>query len=306
MEGSYNEKNKFEKDWKYIMQKENYLKGMLMIILSAFCFACMNVCVRLAGDIPSVQKSFFRNLVAAVFAASILCKNHICPRVKKEYWGPLAVRCIFGTVGILCNFYAVDHLLVADASILNKLSPFFAIVFSFLLLKEKIKPTQAFCVLLAFAGCLFVVKPGFQNAALIPALIGVCGGLGAGIAYTMVRVLGTHGVKGPVIVFYFSAFSCVAVLPWIVVNYAPMTMEQVGTLLLAGLFAAGGQFSITAAYTFAPARKISIFDYSQIIFATVLGFLLFGEVPDAYSFVGYGLIILASFCMFVYNRREQA
>ena len=306
MEGSYNEKNKFEKDWKYIMQKENYLKGMLMIILSAFCFACMNVCVRLAGDIPSVQKSFFRNLVAAVFAASILCKNHICPRVKKEYWGPLAVRCIFGTVGILCNFYAVDHLLVADASILNKLSPFFAIVFSFLLLKEKIKPTQAFCVLLAFAGCLFVVKPGFQNAALIPALIGVCGGLGAGIAYTMVRVLGTHGVKGPVIVFYFSAFSCVAVLPWIVVNYSPMTMEQVGTLLLAGLFAAGGQFSITAAYTFAPARKISIFDYSQIIFATVLGFLLFGEVPDAYSFVGYGLIILASFCMFLYNRREQA
>ena len=161
-------------------------------------------------------------------------------------------------------------------------------------------------MLLAFAGCLFVVKPGFQNAALIPALIGVCGGLGAGIAYTMVRVLGTHGVKGPVIVFYFSAFSCVAVLPWIVVNYAPMTMEQVGTLLLAGIFAAGGQFSITAAYTFAPARKISIFDYSQIIFATVLGFLLFGEVPDAYSFVGYGLIILASFCMFVYNRREQA
>ena len=85
-----------------------------------------------------------------------------------------------------------------------------------------------------------------------------------------------------------------------------MTIRQVGTLLLAGLFAAGGQFSITAAYTFAPARKISIFDYSQIIFATVLGFLLFGEVPDAYSFVGYGLIILASFCMFLYNRREQA
>ncbi|MDD7728046.1 MAG: EamA family transporter, partial [Clostridia bacterium] len=48
------------------------------------------------------------------------------------------------------------------------------------------------------------------------------------------------------------------------------------------------------------------FDYSQIIFATVLGFLLFGEVPDAYSFVGYGLIILASFCMFLYNRREKA
>ncbi len=75
------------------------------------------------------------------------------------------------------------------------------------------------------------------------------------------------------------------------------------TLLMAGLFAAGGQFTITAAYTYAPAGKISIFDYSQIIFATLLGFFLFGEIPDHYSFIGYGLIILASLGMFVYNMK---
>jgi drug/metabolite transporter (DMT)-like permease len=189
------------------MKQENYIRGMIMIILSAFFFACMNVSVRLAGDLPSVQKSFFRNLVAAFFAAIILIKNHTAPKVEKTQWGSLFLRCAFGTLGILCNFYAIDHLLVADASILNKLSPFFAIIFSFLLLKEKIKPAQAMCVILAFVGCLFVVKPGFENAHLIPALIGVCGGLGAGIAYTMVRKMGTHGVKGPVIVFYFSCFS---------------------------------------------------------------------------------------------------
>ena len=169
----------------------------------------MNVSVRLAGDLPSVEKSFFRNLVAAVFAAAILCKNRTVPKVDKKYWGPLILRCVCGTLGILCNFYAIDHLLVADASILNKLSPFFAIIFSFLLLKEKIRPVQAACVALAFIGCLFVVKPGFQNAALVPALIGVCGGLGAGIAYTMVRVLGTHGVKGAgyrVLFFIFLLF----------------------------------------------------------------------------------------------------
>ena len=146
------------------MKQENYIKGMVMIILSAFFFACMNVSVRLAGDLPSVQKSFFRNLVAAVFAAIILTRKHMVPRVQKQYWGSLFLRCAFGTLGILCNFYAIDHLLVADASILNKLSPFFAIIFSFLLLKEKITPTQGACVFLAFIGCLFVVKPGFQTA----------------------------------------------------------------------------------------------------------------------------------------------
>ena len=132
------------------------------LLYTSFFFACMNVSVRLAGDLPSVQKSFFRNLVAAVFAAIILGKNHIIPKVQKQYWGSLFLRCAFGTLGILCNFYAIDHLLVADASILNKLSPFFAIIFSFLLLKEKITPTQGSCVLLAFIGCLFVVKPGLS------------------------------------------------------------------------------------------------------------------------------------------------
>lgn len=156
---------------------------------------------------------------------------------------------------------------------------------------------------LAFIGCLFVVKPGFHNAALVPALIGVAGGMGAGIAYTMVRKLGTHGVKGPLIVFYFSSFSCLSVVPWLIFNYTPMTPKQVGILLLAGLFAAGGQFTITAAYTFAPANKISIFDYTQILFATILGYFLFQEIPDGYSFVGYGLIILASFAMFLYNKK---
>lgn len=102
-----------------------------MIIMSAFFFACMNVSVRLAGDLPSVQKSFFRNLVAAVFAAIILGKNHIIPKVQKQYWGSLFLRCAFGTLGILCNFYAIDHLLVADASILNKLSPFLQSSFHF-------------------------------------------------------------------------------------------------------------------------------------------------------------------------------
>ena len=84
-----------------------------------------------------------------------------------------------------------------------------------------------------------------------------------------------------------------------------MTLAQFGCLLLAGLFASGGQFTITAAYTCAPAGEISIYDYSQIIFATLLGFLLFAEIPDRYSLIGYGLIILASLGNFLYNWKHK-
>ena len=249
-------------------------KGILLIICSAFCFALMNMMVRFAGDLPSIEKSFFRNFVAVFFAFIALKRSHTPIRVPKGALKPLLLRSIFGTMGILCNYYAIDHLMLADASILNKLSPFFAILFSFILLKEKVHPFAAGCVITAFIGSLFIIKPGMgMFTTSLPAFIGLLGGLGAGIAYTYVRILGTHGVKGPFIVLFFSAFSCLVTLPYLIFDFHPMSFAQFGCLLLAGLFASGGQFTITAAYTYAPARDISIYDYSQIIFSTMLGFV---------------------------------
>ena len=92
----------------------------------------------------------------------------------------LLMRSIFGTIGILCNFYAVDHLLVSDASMLNKLSPFFVIIFSALFLKEKANTVQKISVVIAFIGALFVIKPSF-NMACVPAVIGLISGMGAGL-----------------------------------------------------------------------------------------------------------------------------
>lgn len=280
-------------------------KGIILIILSAFFFALMNMMVRMSGDLPSIEKSFFRNFIAMIFAFITMQKQHISVKVPSGQLKPLLIRSICGTLGILCNFYAVDHLLLADASILNKLSPFFAIVFSYFLLKERISPFAAGCVITAFIGSLFVIKPGLGAVTSFPAVIGFLGGLGAGIAYTFVRILGSRGVKGPYIVFFFSTFSCAVTLPYLLFNYHPMNLTQFFFLLLAGLFASGGQFTITAAYTYAPAKSISIYDYSQIIFSTILGYLFFAQIPDTLSFIGYGVIIAASIAMFIYNQRES-
>lgn len=287
------------------MNRMKKYKGILLIVLSAFCFALMSMFVRLAGDVPSVQKSFFRNIVAAVFAAVILLRAHTRPQLTRDAWGYLLLRAFFGTLGILCNFYAVDRLVLADASILNKMSPFFAILCSYFVLREKITPARMAIVLGAFVGSLFVIKPSFQNTSLLPALVGLLGGLGAGVAYTMVRKLGQLGVKGPFIVFFFSAFSCLVTLPYLIFNYHPMTASQLIFLLLAGLSATGGQFTITAAYIYAPAREISVYDYSQIIFSSMLGFFVFGQTPDVWSIVGYVLIVSMAVVMFLYNTRKS-
>ena len=74
---------------------------------------------------------------------------------------------------------------------------------------------------------------------------------------------------------------------------------------MAGVMAAGGQFSITAAYSYAPAKEISVYDYSQIIFSAILGFFLFGQVPDLFSWIGYAIIIAMAIVMFIYNNKRN-
>lgn len=282
----------------------NRQKGMLCIILSAFCFAWMNAFVRLAGDLPFMQKSFFRNLVAFVFALVMLLRQGGGIRPVKGALPFLLIRATAGTVGVLCNFYAVDHLALSDASILNKMSPFFAILCSWAILHEKLKWKQGLIVLGAFIGSLFVIKPSFSNAALFPSVIGLLGGLGAGVAYTMVRRLGQMGENKAYIVLFFSAFSCLVTLPQLIFDFAPMTWQQLLFLMLAGLAAAGGQFGVTSAYCYAPAREVSVYDYTQILFAAVLGFFLFSQVPDWLSLIGYCVIVAMAVVMFFYNKKQ--
>ena len=141
---------------------------------------------------------------------------------------------------------------------------------------------------------------------IIWGLIGFVGGKGAGAAYTAVRHLGQRGEKGAFIVFFFSMFSCLVTLPYLIFQYHPMEAWQLGYLLLAGLAASGGQFSITAAYCYAPSKEISVYDYSQVIFSALLGFILFQQIPDGYSILGYVLICATAIIMFLYNNRKVA
>ena len=279
-------------------------KGVIFIILSALSFTGMNTFVRLAGDLPTMQKVFFRNFVAMIFAFAAMVKAGDSFKPKKGSLKYLLIRSAAGLAGIFGNFYALDTIELSNASMLNKMSPFFALIFSALFIKEKVKPKQAVAIAVAFIGALFIIKPTFGNADLLASLAGFAGGMAAGGAYTCVRWLGIKGENGRLIVLFFSVFSCVLTVPYLIFDYHYMTAFQWSALLMAGVFAAGGQFAITAAYTHAPSREISVYDYSQIIFAAVVGFFVFGDIPDVWSFVGYFIIIAMAVWMFVYNNRQ--
>lgn len=282
------------------------VKGIFLMVASAASFAVMNLFSRLAGDLPALQKAYIRNLVIAL-AAGLVYARYVHTEGREDLGRrariDLVLRASFGLLGLIANFYAVDHLPLSDATILAKLSPFFAIIFSYFLLAEKIHKIQALCLALAFGGALLVVRPSFSNPNIWAYLVGFAGGMLAGLAYTYIRILTTHGVSRHLVVFYFGAFSSVVLLPVMVFNYVPMTGRQSLYLFLMGLCGVAGQYCMTWAYAAAPARTISIFDYSQVVFAALLSSLILQEFPSLPSILGYTVIFAASLIMFIANFR---
>lgn len=279
-------------------------QGILYIIAAAFFFALMSFFIRESGDLPTMQKAFFRNLVAVFVSAVMLLKSEEKFKIKSGSVPSLFMRAICGTIGLVGNFYAIDQMNISDANMLNKLAPFFAIIMSIKILNEKANKMEWLIVVIAFVGALFVVKPSFSMQC-VPALAGACGGFGAGTAYTFVRKLGKNGERAPVIVMFFSTFSCLLTLPFILLDYHAMSIQQLIFLLLAGCSATMGQLTVTAAYTKAAAKDISVFDYSQVIFAAILGMIFLQQVPDILSLAGYVIIIGAAGWKWHYDHEKE-
>ena len=118
-------------------QANNKAKGIFHILLAAFGFAAMSLFVRLSGDLPTAEKAFFRNLIAAIVALYMLRKSGQKLRIKEGCLPTLLLRSIAGTIGIYANFWAISHMAIADANILNKLAPFAAIVMSIFIIGER-------------------------------------------------------------------------------------------------------------------------------------------------------------------------
>ena len=279
------------------------IKGIIAILISAIVFSFMSVFFRLSGDLPVFQKSLARNLVA-MFIPLFFIFKYKQPMFGKLSSQPLLIsRSTLGLIGVLLNIYALDHMVLSDADTLMKLNPFWTILLCFIFLHEKVRKYQISAMIVAILGMLLIVKPEFSSS-FIPALIGLLSGIFAASAYTCVRALSTR--EAPyTIVFYFSLFSVVVLIPFSIVTFEPMSKLQVLYLFGAGLSAAVGQIGITLAYSFAAAKDISIFTYASIIFTAIFGFILFGETPDLLSTIGYVVIISASYYMFEKARRES-
>jgi drug/metabolite transporter (DMT)-like permease len=265
----------------------------------------MSAFVRMAGDLPFFQKALFRNVVAMVVAGSVLLARRIPVRVPAGRRALLAARIACGIVGVFCNYYAIDHLLLASSNSLNKLSPFFAILFAAIFLKERVDWAQLGCIALALVGSLFLIVPNLETVGFA-SCVALLGGVASGGAHVALRALGKDDqLDGSIIVFCFSAVSTLVALVPCLFFWTPMSWTQVAYMLLAGSSCAAAQYALTNAYRFAPPKDISIYDSSQILFSGLLGYLFFRQIPTLTSWIAYIFIIAASALLFLYYYRTS-
>lgn len=264
--------------------------GTILILLSAFFFALMAATVKFLTEIPLAEKIFFRNLLGLFVAAIVLVRK------RESFLGNnkplLLLRSGFGLLGVAFYFFAISRLPLADASILNQMSPFFVLILAALFLKEKIKRKQWLAVFLSLLGASLVIKPQFSFS-ILPALCGLLSSFFAASAYTTIRQL-RHTDSSETIVFYFTLFSTITMIPFMALGHfvVPDLSQLVGLFFL-GLFATIAQFCMTYAYRYAPAGELAIYNYTNIIFAALLGLIIWGEMPDLLSIIGGSMIIIA-------------
>ncbi len=278
-------------------------KGIVFILMSALFFSIMAAFVKSIPEIPLTEKMFFRNFIGLLAVSVTLArrKKSIKPR------SPLLMvsRALFGLAGVGLYYAALERLPLANAVMINKLSPVFVIVFAVVFLKEQVNRHQKAALVIALIGAVLVVRPGLDYT-LFAGILALMSAAFAGAAYTVVRKL-TQYDSPVLIVFYFCLISSVVLLPFMAVEGIVVpNLKQLISLVGIGVSALVAQLFMTNAYQYAPASELSIFTYSDILFSFVIGMVIWVEFPDGLSIFGGLLIVLSGVVNYLNSMRKQA
>lgn len=273
--------------------------GIRYMLLSALGFAIMGASVKWV----SLQGIPVLEIVAARALISLVLSYLDVKRKGISIWGNrkdlLFARGAIGALALICVYYSVTTLPLAEATVLQYLHPMFTAVLALFFLKERLHLPTVICILLSFIGLLFIARPGFlfgqaeSGYPLISIIAAILGALGSAIAYVIVRKL-AQSDDPSVIIFYFPLIA----LPFSVILLGdqfvlPKSWEWFG-LLMVGVFTQVGQIGLTKAMQTETAGRATAFSYLQVIFSVALGWVVFSEFPIMWTWIGGGLILLGA------------
>jgi drug/metabolite transporter (DMT)-like permease len=289
----------------------NLVRAVSLKVSSALLFAVMSVLVRYLGDrYPVGQVVFFRSAFAIVPVVIIYA-------LRGELRAALRTGRPFGHAGrgatavgaMFCNFSALARLPVVDATAISFVSPLITVAMSAIFLRERVRIYRWSAVAAGFCGVLVMLAPRLDvgssaasAAGAVGALLGLMGAFFSAASTIQTRAL-TKSETTSSIVLYFSIMCALAGLATWPFGWTTPNALELAALITTGLFGGLAHILLTESYRHAPASLVAPFDYTSMLWALILGFLVFGEVPTALVFLGAGIIAGAG--LFVIWRERQ-
>ena len=262
------------------------------MLVAAFMFACMSVLVKLgAAYFDSTELVFYRSLFGVLMTYLIIRYYHLS--VRTPHWKIHCWRGITGLISLLMFFYCLTRLPLATAISLNYTWPLFVALFSAFILKEHIHWALSWAIVLGFIGVILLLRPTLADYHGLDSLIGIASGFFAGIACINVKQLGKLGESEWHVVFYFTLISTLATGAWLLfTELSPITLHGLLLLVSIGMTATLAQLAMTRAYHRGATLVVTSLGYSQVLFASLWGIMLWDEVLPPIAWLGMGLIVV--------------
>ncbi|EPS0980833.1 DMT family transporter [Vibrio vulnificus] len=278
--------------------KSAFPLGVRYMILSALGFALMSASVKYVSvhGIPLFEIVAARALVSLIISYLDVKRKGISVWGNNKRW--LFARGAVGTMALMCVYYAVTALPLAEATILQYVHPVFTALLAVLFLKERVQPATLACIVLCLLGVFTMVYPSFDASGVgeLPMLsvgIALLGAFGSSIAYVIVRKL-SRTEDSSVIIFYFPLVALPVSAMLIGDDFVVPDVALILVLILVGIFTQVGQFGLTKAMQTQTAGNASAYSYVQIVFSALLGVVLFNEVPSIWTLLGGSLIVIGA------------
>jgi drug/metabolite transporter (DMT)-like permease len=267
------------------------IRGVVWMVLTGLCFVAVTALVKYLGDrIPPAQSAFLRYLLGLVFLIPMVGALRRA-QLTTRLWALYAGRGVVHTVGVILWFFAMTQIPLAEVTAMNYLSPVYVTLGAALFLGEKLAFRRISAIAVALVGAVIILRPGFREVS--PGHIAMLfTALSFGASYLIAKF--TVGSNSPaVVVAMLSMFVTIGLAPFALMAWVTPTLPELGLLFLVACFATAGHYTMTLAFAAAPVAVTQPVTFLQLVWATLLGALVFGEPADVWVLSGGGLILAA-------------
>ncbi len=276
-------------DMQMVISSPKPIVGIFWMLITGLCFVAVTAIVKYMGPrVPPAEAAFLRYLLGLVFLFPMLSSVRTA-RLSRRQWGLFALRGIFHTAGVILWFFAMTRIPIAEVTAMNYLAPIYVTIGAAIFLGERFAARRIAAVLIALIGAVVILRPGFRvieegHFSMLFAAIVFAG------SYLLAKIMADE-VKATVVVAMLSIFVTIGLAPFALADWVTPSLRDLGLLFAVACFATAGHYTMTLAFASAPVTVTQPITFLQLVWAVLLGALVFAEPVDIWVIMGGGLIL---------------